>query len=264
MEPSPVHEASRSIHWSTTILTVLATTLSCVVGSSLVVVPSFLIRQVFGHDGIIFPSTLELTLARLAGGLFLSVSFTSLLLLVAAIYAISPLNNCQVALGSHAMLGLTLILVGLISDRSTPPDDMVQYEYILGCGAIFLLISCIGLMASFWPVVAGGRIRPLPQDPGFSWFCLRRRDDVRQGLVEPLLNDTHSNPMNQRYLVTEAKHSNLTNQNSEQTTTVREFKELGVSSSLLRRKWVTYTWDVPSCWYVFPFPSQYHILSVLL
>lgn len=194
MEHSNVHEASRSIHWSTTILAISATTLSCAVGGTFFIVPSFVVRTFFCNDGIEFPSTLELTLARLAGGLFISVSFTSILLLVTALYATSPVNNCQFALGSHAMLGLILVLVGIISDRFTPPDEMVQYEYILGCGALFLLIACIGLMTSFWPVTSPRRIRPAPEDGGLSCLCLRRRNDAREGLLEPLLNDTHTSP----------------------------------------------------------------------
>jgi ABC-type multidrug transport system fused ATPase/permease subunit len=181
-------EVSPSNRRAAIILSVLTSVLSFIVGAALFVFPAFLINRVFSPDGISSPTTLELTLTRLSGGLFLSMSLTSLSLLVSSNYSSSPVNNCRVALGSHAMLGLFLFLVGLLNDRLNPTDedDRVQYEYLIGSGALFLVISCIGLMASFWPVTT--RERPSQGEPQRSLWCPRRAD-AREGLLEPLLNE---------------------------------------------------------------------------
>ena len=119
-------------------------------GAMFLVVPGMVMKFVFGADG----DDEKLNLTRLFGGILVSSSFSTVMMMMIAANSKDPPRT---ALSSHAMTGLILVLVGLWNDRINPNDDLAddirEYEWLLGTGAIFLVLSCIGLMASFWPNV---------------------------------------------------------------------------------------------------------------
>lgn len=202
MEPPSDPEVNPAIRWIAIALSLLTSLLSCTVGIALFIVPDF----VFGiglhsHDDTV-ATALELTLARITGGLFLSVSFTSLLLVALSRSSTAPITNCRASLCSHAMLGLILVLVSMINVRLLPSDndhddETAQSEYLLVVGGICLILSCIGLMVSFWPVKStnqGDFDRDEPPRTCWScpFFCSRSEIDTRQDLLEPLLTEDES------------------------------------------------------------------------
>jgi ABC-type multidrug transport system fused ATPase/permease subunit len=170
------------------------------VGIALFIVPDIVFRGGLHSHNVAIPTALELALARITGGLFLSASFTSLLLVASSFPSTAPITNCRASLCSHAMLGLILVLVSMINDRLLPSykdhDGLTaQCEYLLVIGALCLILSCIGLMVSFWPVTSTTSQRDLDRDESTRtcWRCpffsSRREIDARQDLLEPLLTE---------------------------------------------------------------------------
>ena len=121
------------------ILSIVLSFVSLILGSSLLAVPSILLHWTIQHDS---PTALEFSLARLAGGILLSHVLTSIAILI--------VSTSRLALSSQASLGVILVLVGLLNDRLDGADDHWM-KYLGGCGAMYLLISCIGLIISFCP-----------------------------------------------------------------------------------------------------------------
>ena len=201
MEPPPDHEANptATIRWLSVTLSLLMSLLSFTAGISLFVVPVFVFHCCFPSHEMTVPSELELALARMTGSLFLSVSFTSLLLMSSNLSPTAPLANCRASLCSHAMLGLLLVLVSLmnyrlLSSHDDQDDDNAECGFLLVIGALFLTLSCIGLMASFWPVTS---TRDNSSDDSSRWcrccsYFGATRSDSRVDLLEPLLTESEN------------------------------------------------------------------------
>ena len=199
MESLSDHEANPKIRWITAAISLLTSLLSCAAGISLFVVPVFILHCGIPSHDLIMPTALELALARMTGGLFLSVSFTSLLLMASSLSSMAPFISCRASLCCHAMLGLLLVLVSLINYRHLPSlddhdDETVQCKYLLVIGALFLILSCIGLMVSFWPATSTRDSRDeSPQSRRCcSFFGASREGDPRVDLLEPLLNENEN------------------------------------------------------------------------
>jgi hypothetical protein len=111
--------------------------------------------------------------ARLTGGLLLSQSLTSFLLLYPILLMegslcpspttrFSPMTvwNLRASIAVQAITGLVWILVGLLNDRAYSNDDIKSLDTtkarfgLLLVGFSILLISSFGLMLSYWPAVA--------------------------------------------------------------------------------------------------------------
>jgi ABC-type multidrug transport system fused ATPase/permease subunit len=172
-------------------------TFTTAIGIELFLAPSFIVDNVFGcleGDSI---TELEVLLARTIGGLMLALSLLSFLLLLpfwtrrqnSSIHACS-VDKCRTSLSSQAIVGLSFVMVGLWDHRLKGDDahcGAAQYQGLLGSGASFVVLACIGLMTSFWPS------RPDESEEegneASRTLCCRRRHapSVNNDLVEPLL-----------------------------------------------------------------------------
>lgn len=168
--------------------------------------PQFIISHVFScfqrQDNV---SELEILLSRLIGGILLALSFSSILLL-ASFWSFSrqPLHEYNVlasacavdkvrtSLSTQAIVGLSFVIVGLWDDRVKEDESecgTAEYKALLGYGASFLVVACLGLMASFWPVPAHNE----RGEREGCWCCCRTRRRIdavptNGDLEEPLLS----------------------------------------------------------------------------
>ncbi|KAI2508031.1 hypothetical protein MHU86_6438 [Fragilaria crotonensis] len=89
-----------------------------------------------------------------------------------------------------------MINVRLLPSDNDHDDQTAQSEYLLVVGGISLILSCIGLMVSFWPVKSTNQDFDRDQPPRTCWrcpfFCSRSEIDTRQDLLEPLLTEDES------------------------------------------------------------------------
>jgi ABC-type multidrug transport system fused ATPase/permease subunit len=177
-----------------TVITLFLASTSLVLGILLAAVPTILFRLV----GIFTLTSLETTLSRLAGCLFFSTSMITMLLTIRM--RGEKCFNLRLALCYQAMLGLSLVLVGLYNNAEWNIEkEELLFESLLGCGGVFLLLSSLSLMATFWPVRLRSPLeerQPLTRTVGISRFFLWRRNVSSEDIEEPLLNDvenSHSN-----------------------------------------------------------------------
>jgi len=183
------------------------------VSATLFFAPSFVIDTVFGclekEDTI---TELELLLSRLVGGSLMALSVSSILLLISfgtsSVRQTQPplideyninlaqacsVDKCRTSLTTQSIIGLLFVMVGLWSDLVEKDEDsqcgVEQFKVLVGGGAAFLVIACLGLMASFWP--ASAHNDDYDSDVTRSTrTCYRRRQVVaaNRDMAEPLLS----------------------------------------------------------------------------
>lgn len=64
------------------------------------------------------------------------------------------LDKFRSAIASLSILGLLMVLIGLVDDRTNRDDEhcvALQSSYIIGSGAFILVLECASMMISFWP-----------------------------------------------------------------------------------------------------------------
>jgi len=190
--------------FSATLSSILCASMATIAGT-VFLAPSFVIHQVFGcleeGDAI---TELEIILSRLIGGILMAISLASSLLLIPfwsnsrqplheynVVAQACSVDKCRTSLSTQAIVGLSFVIVGLWDDGFKDDESecgAAQYKVLLGSGAAFLVIACLGLMASFWPVPAHDR---QGDDRGGSRsLCCRRRPTLSGNgdLAEPLLS----------------------------------------------------------------------------
>ena len=168
---------------------------------ALFLAPSFLIDNVFGCLEEDAAMELELLLARTIGGVMVSLSLSSFMLLLpfwarrrhSSLQA-CLVDKCRTSLSSQAIMGLSFVVVGLWDDRRKANDSdcgVAQYRGLLGSGVSFVVLACLGLMASFWPSPPDesvGRGNEVSRETSRILCCRRRQvQSVNHDLVEPLL-----------------------------------------------------------------------------
>ena len=111
------------------------------------------------------PTELELTLSRLLGSLLASFSSSNYLMVIPSLYQQKPSAACRITLASQAILGLMLVLIGLEALVTSRCGKLKGASLVIG-GALIILLSCMGLVASFWPssVSDGARHRQVALD----------------------------------------------------------------------------------------------------
>lgn len=202
---------------------VFAATLSSILCASMATVaatlffaPSFVIDTVFGclEDTI---TELEMLLSRLVGVSLMALSVSSILLLISfwtrssvrhqppSLDAYININlaqacsvdKCRTSLTTQSIIGLLFVMVGLWSDLVKKDEDsqcgVEQFKVLVGGGAAFLVVACLGLMASFWPASAHNDDDDDNVDSDVTRStrtCCRRRQVVatNQDMAEPLLS----------------------------------------------------------------------------
>ena len=167
-----------------------------VIGSTLFLAPSFVVENMFacleeGDD----MTELEVLLSRIIGGLFVALAITSALLLLPMCScrrqdsSNSAVDKCRTSLTCQAIVGLTLVIVGLWNEmRGSDTDCRAgQYGGLLGGGAAFLVLSSLGLMASFWPSDENDH---QGRETARRWCCRRTAhvQSFNSQLSEPLLS----------------------------------------------------------------------------
>jgi ABC-type multidrug transport system fused ATPase/permease subunit len=131
--------------------------------------PNFVIHHVFGclEEGNA-TTELETMLSRLVGGMLMALSLSSTLLLGSfwttsreplheydVLAQACSVDKCRTSLSFQAIVGLFFVIVGLWDDRFKDDESecgAAQYKGLWACGASFIVVACLGLMASFWPV----------------------------------------------------------------------------------------------------------------
>lgn len=186
------------------------------VAATLVFAPSFVIDTVFGclEDTI---TELEMLLSRLVGVSLMALSVSSILLLISFwtrssvrhqppsldeyininLAQACSVDKCRTSLTTQSIIGLLFVMVGLWSDLVKKDEDsqcgVEQFKVLVGGGAAFLVVACLGLMASFWPASAHNDDDDDNVDSDVTRStrtCCRRRQVVatNQDMAEPLLS----------------------------------------------------------------------------
>lgn len=148
-----------------------------------------------GMDGKMI-ETLTLTLARLSGGCLVALSASSLSLLAPALLQKVPTiynhDKCRSSLFSQSITGVTMVVVGLLDERtgdSSGSCSQFKAAWILGFGAVIIVLACGGLMFSFWPSVEQTD-DVTPQESRICCGFNNRRERVAAENTVPLLSST--------------------------------------------------------------------------
>lgn len=138
MEPTERKE----YHFYAALLSGLISLLMATSGGLLFAVPSICVHYMFRcEEG----NAVHFSLARLAGGLLLSLSLSSI--------STSSVQHSRVSLGTQALAGLMIVLTGLCNNTYTQDSScaQVQMVWMLSGGSLVMVLASLGLMASFWP-----------------------------------------------------------------------------------------------------------------
>jgi len=138
MEPTERKE----YHFYAALLSGLISLLMATSGGLLFAVPSICVHYMFRcEEG----NAVHFSLARLAGGLLLSLSLSSI--------SKSSVQHSRVSLGTQALAGLMIVLTELCNNTYTQDSScaQVQMVWMLSGGSLVMVLASLGLMASFWP-----------------------------------------------------------------------------------------------------------------
>jgi hypothetical protein len=104
-------------------------------------------------------------MSRLTGGILLGQGLSSLFLLANLYHDVShpsctkirpvSVDKSRTAISMQALMGLLIVIVGLLDNRITDDTavESVHSLYLLGLGFGVLILACLGLMFSYWPVL---------------------------------------------------------------------------------------------------------------
>ena len=148
------------------VVSIALSTFLLVSGSLLVFIPSPITGLLFpcleneGGDGETVLTELEVTLSRVVGAVLTSFSLSGYLLIISSLYQKHARMSCRIGLFSQAILGLSVVVVGLAEDfLVTGSDDnnktsrcgkLKEASMVVG-GATIIVLAALGLVASFWP-----------------------------------------------------------------------------------------------------------------
>mmetsp|Transcript_27336 Transcript_27336/g.41361 ORF Transcript_27336/g.41361 Transcript_27336/m.41361 type:complete len:854 (-) Transcript_27336:1618-4179(-) len=154
--------------------------LSSTAGILLLIFPKIVVSLLLANDSHNNSSHAGLVslFARVSGGFFIVLSYATFIFpFVSASVSIhstsrarndvenanhqaenQKTNNIpyQVTLTCYALVGLLLVFAGLLNERfalviNGSKQSLILYEYFWGVGVFYLVLSCLGLMISFWP-----------------------------------------------------------------------------------------------------------------
>ena len=164
--------------------------------------PCLVAHRVFGclEDGDAL-TEMEITLFRLFGGILMALSLSSWLMLGSfwtnnrqtlheydVLAQACAVDKCRTSLSTQAIVGLSFVIVGLWDDRMKEDKSECGAAQLLSGGATFLVVACLGLMASFWPV-RGDESQQNDHEASRRWCCYRARSvAANDDLAEPLLS----------------------------------------------------------------------------
>jgi hypothetical protein len=142
-------------------------------------------------------SLLDLTLSRLTGGILLGQGLSSLFLLVNLYHdanhpssmkiRLVSVDKSRTAISLQALTGLLIVIVGLLDNRITDDtaEESVHSLYLLAMGFGVLILACLGLMFSYWPVLPDEEEQDPQQRP--TNRHLPNHQPTENDATEPLL-----------------------------------------------------------------------------
>ena len=153
-------------------------------------------------------------MSRLIGAVILSLSFVTLSLLSPMLFTceevtIASVDKSRTSLWCQGLVGLALVLLALFDERqrtSSNDSNQLHYDWLLEGSTVILVLSCIGLMCSYWPRGMFSANHHDDNQGGSESGCCGRRHrqpvdaEERNGLTEPLLepgNDEEAQNHNQ-------------------------------------------------------------------
>jgi ABC-type multidrug transport system fused ATPase/permease subunit len=145
------------------LLSFVVSVIMFLMGSALLFFPAPLARTFFQETTVLQP--LDRTLSRMAGAGLLAQALSCFILLLPMImmyhhdhddWSVPPtkvsVDKCRTAIGLQSVLSLLFVICGLLDDRLGESGSRQSF-WLLALGFGILIISCIGLMLSFWPVL---------------------------------------------------------------------------------------------------------------